>query len=95
MRTFDAIAASAGLLGCAAVFATAHHGVVNQAAVAEDARALEFEIGRAFQWLAGAFERCYAMADTLEPHGLTSAEAHRARAQLAQACAPVNPGLSD
>lgn len=91
MRTVEAIAASAGLFGCAAVYAAAGHGVADRTAAVEEARVLELELVRAFQWLTGAFEHCYAMADTLDPHGLTANELHRSRVQLAQACAPASP----
>ena len=94
MRTIDAIAASAGLLGCAVVFATSHHGLTvrDSELLAEEARLFEAELGRAMLWIAGSFERCYAMADALGPAAGSPADQGRMRMHIAQACSP--DGLS-
>lgn len=97
MRAIEAIAASAGLLGCAVLYAAADHGVNNRDAeiVAEEARALEAELARAFLWLSGAFERCYALSDTLHPPTAAIAAQSRLRAIQLDACSAgaLTPGF--
>lgn len=88
MRTIEAIAASAGLLGCAVVYAATDHSLNGRQAdaVAEETRALEVGLARAFLWIAGAFERCHAMVEVADPSAATSAEVHRGRILQASAC---------
>lgn len=97
MRTIEAIAASAGLLGCAVLYAATDHGLNSRDAevVAEEARALEVELARAFLWLSGAFERCYALSDTLYGPDATMVEQSRARAVHLDACSAgaLTPGF--
>jgi hypothetical protein len=94
MRSVDAITASAGLLGCAVVLATTHHGLTAREpeVLAEQALLLEAELGRAALWLGGSFERCYAMADTLSLTEGSPREQRVLRVHISQACSPDGLG---
>lgn len=97
MRTIDAIAASAGLLGCAVMYAATDHSLEssNALAVADEARVFEAELARAFLWMSGAFERCYALSDTLYGPQASITEQSRSRALQLDACSAgsLTPGF--
>lgn len=91
MRTVDAIAATAGFLSCAVVYAATDHGLdsVQAFSVVQETYAIEQDIGHGFTWLSGVFEHCYHAGD-----GAPKAERPRLKLLVANACygGAVGPG---
>lgn len=91
MRTVDAIAATAGFLSCALVYAATDHGLdaVQAVSVVQETYAIEQDIAHGLVSLGGVFEHCYHAGDD-------APKAYRPRLKLlvANACygGAVGPG---
>jgi hypothetical protein len=83
MRTVDAIAATAGFLSCAVVYAATDHGLdaVQTSSLVQEAYVIEQDIGQGFAWLTGVFENCYHAGD-----GAPKADRPRLKLLVANAC---------